>query len=543
MPTMATGGGKTVTCMTMVREDFTDGNTVVQAHRAELVGQLSLALARQGIEHDLTVSPSVRRIIIDNHLDKLGRMYYRADANVSVESVQTAVKRPPKPGVKYVLQDEGHHVQRDNLWGRALQKYDHPACRWVLPTATAGRADGRGLGVHSAGLVNLIEEGPTLAQQMAEGFLVEYDILQPPNDVDMSSVSVGAGGEFNQAQTATQVKKSKRIVGDAVEHYMRHAYGRLCLVFCVDIEHARTVLAAYLARGVPTELVTGEDLDSARLGALKRFEKRETLVIINVDLFGEGTDIPGVEVVQLLRPTASFPLLVQMVGRMVRLDIEEFLMSMWDSLSVADRRHHIAQSRKPRGLLIDHVGNIGRTYKICGVEYTGPPEGFTGWNLDGTDGGKGAGGAIAKRICTNRLCALPYERFYDACPICNTPAPAPAALGGPDVVLGDLQWYDPDILAELRARAAKLMELPPSGWNNEAAQRGINKAWYARQKAQYELRQAIEAWAARWSGWPHNVNYKRFYETFGIDVPTACTLGAKEADTLKARIDAKLTQP
>ena len=138
MPVLATGGGKTIT-MAKTAKDRCDGRGVVQAHRSELVGQLSIAWAREGIEHDITASPAVRRQIIDNHLDTLGRSFYRPDADWSVESVTTAVRREPKRGVKYVFSDESHHVLQHNQWGKALAMY--PDAKWMMPTATPGRAE------------------------------------------------------------------------------------------------------------------------------------------------------------------------------------------------------------------------------------------------------------------------------------------------------------------------------------------------------------------------------------------------------------------
>lgn len=538
MATMGTGGGKTVTMAKTISEKCQADRGIVQAHRSELVGQLSLALAGEGIEHDLTCSKSVQRQIIDNHLYKLGRSFYRPDSDWSVESVDTALRRPAKRGITKVFEDEGHHVLRENKWGRSLALY--PGAKWMLFTATAGRADGKGLGSHTDGYVDALIPGPDSATLMAEGFLVTYDILHPTaSDLDMTGVQVGANGEYNQTETAKRVKASKKIVGDAVAHYVEHAMGRLCIVFAVDIEHARTLLAAYLARGIPAELVTGEDLDATRLGALQRFEKRQTHVLINVDLFGEGTDVPGVEVVQMCRPTASFPLFCQQIGRMLRLDISPFLMSIWDSLPIAERLYHISVSAKPKALLIDHVGNIHQTFKICGLEYAGPPEGFTAWSLErkGSRASKNSE-TIPSRICNG--CYSPYERFYDACPFCGTEAPPPAQRGGPQIVDGSLQWYDPAQLAEMRSKIAIQDGPAPDfaylGPNAHAARH----AWQSRINAQYELRQCIDWWAGQYPNYTNEENYKRFWFMFGISVPQAGALGASEAKTLQGKIEASI---
>ena len=537
MMTTATGGGKTATMASTIANKC-HGRGIVQAHRSELVGQLSIALAKEGVMHDLTCNPTVRRQIIDAHLDKLGRSYYSPRADWSVESVDTALRKPAKTGVDYVFQDEGHHVLYANKWGRALQMY--PAAKWLLATATAGRADGKGLGAHSDGVVNALHEGPGLGQLMGQGYLVPYDILHPTaSDLDLRGVHIGPNGEFNQAEVAQAVKQSNKIVGDAVAHYLEHARDRLCIVFAVDIEHATTLLKAYLAAGVAAELVTGKDLDTVRLSTMKRFERRETLVLINVDLFGEGTDVPGVEVVQMCRPTASFPLFVQQIGRMLRLDISAELMSMWEGLPIAERLNQIATSRKPRALLIDHVGNIFREFNICGLKYSGPPEGFSGWALDGKQK-RNTGGAIPERICLG--CYAPFMRFLSHCPNCGHAVPEPDEAARSDVkhVDGNLQWYNPELLAKMRAEIARVDGSPilPAGLSTEA-RIGAVKAWHARQKHQHYLRESIAQWAGRNAALGgDDVLYRLFYFKFGTDVLGAMALGASDAEKLKGKIDA-----
>lgn len=538
MGVMGTGGGKTVTMGRLASE--LDGVGVVQAHRSELVGQLSLAWAREGIRHDITASSTVRRQIIDLHLDKLGRTFYDPDARWSIESVDTALRRPLKRGVKYVFTDEGHHVLRANKWGRAIAPYIEAGANALLMTATPGRADGAGLGAAHDGIVDALQIGPGLGSMMAEGYLVEYDILQPTaSDLDLHDVHVSPSGEFNQKEVAAAVKRSTRIVGDAVEHYTQHAAGRLCIVFAVDIEHATTLLDAYKAQGVAAELVTGKNLDSERLGALKRFEARQTLVLINVDLFGEGTDVPGVEVVQMCRPTASFPLYAQQIGRMLRLDISPELMRMWDTLSIATRRAEIARSRKPRALLIDHVGNTYREYKIGDCVHVGPPELFNEWTLEGRR--RGGGGGIPTRTCLS--CGVPYERIYDACPMCGAPAPEPdpSARTGPAAVDGSLKWFDPALLAKLRADIARVdgPALIPGGLSDVAAY-AVRRNWEARQRGQHALREAMAQWAGFYPGVADDVNYRRFYHTFGIDVLSAMALGGSDAEKLQGKIDADI---
>src|SRR6056297_2724236 len=59
---LATGGGKTVVASEIIRrEQERDGYFAAIAHRQELVSQISLALARQGVMHDIVAPRTVRR--------------------------------------------------------------------------------------------------------------------------------------------------------------------------------------------------------------------------------------------------------------------------------------------------------------------------------------------------------------------------------------------------------------------------------------------------------------------------------------------------
>jgi hypothetical protein len=67
---------------------------------------------------------------------------------------------------------------------------------------------------------------------------------------------------------------------------------------------------------------------------------------------------------------------------------------------------------------------------------------------------------------------------------------------------------------------------------------------YDRQNAQTTLRAAI----ALWAGWQRQLGredseaYRRFFFTYGTDVATAQTLGAREAGELHARIAKHLNE-
>ena len=360
---MATGAGKTVT-MASTAVDL-GGIGRVQAHRAELVGQLSIAFGREGVRHNIIAAKATVKAIAAAHMEEFGRIYYDPRANWAVGSVQTMIRRqdPDAHRVQYVFVDEAHHVLAENIWGKGMQMY--PNARGLMMTATPTRADGKGLGRHHDGLADAMVLGPGLRELIEQGFLTGYRVAAPTaSDLDMSDVHITASGDYNAQEAARAVKRSRKIVGDAVENYQALASGKLAIVFAADIEHGNTLAEAFSAAGVPAAMVTGDTEEADRRAIMKRFKARELRVLVNVDLFGEGVDVPAVEVVIMCRPTASFALYTQCIGRMLRLNISPILMGAWDTFTPAQRLAHIAESAKPFGILIDHVGNVYREFNV-----------------------------------------------------------------------------------------------------------------------------------------------------------------------------------
>ena len=435
IPVLPTGGGKTVVMSHFAANHHEPG--VAIAHRSVLVGQLSLALARAGLQHDIIAQKAVVRTIVSEQMDELGRSFYNPSANWKIASVDTLPGRAASLGswiqrVTLGFTDESHHVLADNKWGRECLRFTNPNMRWLLPTATPERADGRGLGRDADGIADEIIDGPSMRWMIENGYLTGYAVrgVAPPPDFDLSDVSISANGEYNQVQLRRAVHRSGKIVGNVVDTYIQHTPGKLGIVFAVDIEHARALTKEFNDKGVPCELITADHSEEERRAILKRYRTRQTLVLVNVDLFGEGFDLPAIEVVMMARPTASFSLYAQQWGRGLRLAIERSMRDRWESYTVEQRLAIIAASNKPVAYIHDHVGNI--------LHFMGPPDKAREWSLERTSRRSAPSDAVPLRVCLNPVCMQPYERFLLCCPLCKTPAPEPVAPTLPVQVDGDI---------------------------------------------------------------------------------------------------------
>ena len=541
---LPTGGGKTVLFAMIVADHV--GASCCIAHRQELVGQISMALARNGVRHRIIAPPGVVRAICQEHLAELGVCYYDPNASAAVAGVDTLLRRDD-PWFKQVtlwVQDEAHHVLRDNKWGKAAALF--PNAKGLGVTATPCRADGKGLGRHADGLFDVMHVGPTMRELINLGYLTDYRIVCAPTHIETAKARVGANGDYVLDRgTGKAAVRDSTLVGDVVKEYQRWTPGRLGVVFTSDLDTAADIAEQFRRAGVPAEMVDGTTPDATRRDVLRRFRARELMVLINVDLFGEGFDLPAIEVVQLARPTMSFALHAQQFGRALRLLIDKAYMASWDDYTLEQRLAIIAASSKPRATIIDHVGNC---------VFHGLPDSRNDWTLDAVDRkSKGADDAEPLAYCLNPICAQVYPRAKPVCPYCGVkPERAGGAARSIKTVDGDLLELDPATLAAMRGELAQALPTLET-YRNQLSAKGLPhthvlgnaKHHYAKLQAAENLRDAMAWWAGekRAAGQCDQEIYRRFYLTFGLDWLGAQMLGRADMNALAARIDEKLTAP
>lgn len=529
MPVCATGSGKTVIMADTAK--YNTGHGIAAAHRSELVGQISLALAKEGMQHNIMAPKAVIKTVCEQHMDELGKQFFNPRAKWHVAGIDTLIRRDISAWaglVTMAFMDEGHHVLADNKWGKGVALF--PNANWMLPTATPDRADGRGLGAHASGLVDAMVLGPPMQWLIDEGYLTPFQIRAPlPSDLDMAGVEVSrVTGDYNAEQVRAAVKRSNKIVGDVVKTYLRHTPGMLGIVFAVDVEHATTITEEFNRNGVPAAVITADNTTEERRRILRDFRDRKLMVLVNVDLFGEGFDLPAIEVVMFARPTASYALYAQQFGRALRLMISRILMEAWDIYDAATRRKLIAESIKPIAHIHDHVGNV--------LHFRGPPTRPREWSLDDASRRGRAPDGIPMRVCVNEVCLQPYERTEKQCPYCNTVPPPPKAPNGPEEVDGDITLYTPEMFDQLFGEIQRI-DGPCYAPQNVApyVKQAIANKHHARQEAQKALREILR-FKTMAPGLEPQKAMRQFFHTYGIDVMTAQTLGTSEAESLRQRI-------
>jgi superfamily II DNA or RNA helicase len=124
-------------------------------------------------------------------------------------------------------------------------------------------------------------------------------------------------GDYVEAQLAERMDVPK-LVGDIVSHWHRLADRRRTIVFAVNVEHSVHLRNEFQLSGVAAEHLDGSTPAAERDAILARFAKGTTEVVCNVGVLTEGWDLPEIGCVIVARPTKSFGLYRQMVGRGLR---------------------------------------------------------------------------------------------------------------------------------------------------------------------------------------------------------------------------------
>jgi DNA repair protein RadD len=535
MPVMPTGSGKTVVFCKILGDS--DVPSVAIAHRQELVAQAAMAFNREHVPHSIIApKPIVQQIIRLEH-DLQGHSCYNSRSPIRVAGVDTLRNHDPKDRwlsqVTHGVIDEGHHVLRENKWGREVGKF--PNARWLFPTAHATRADNKGLGRNADGLVDRLVIGPYGRELINRGYLTDYRLICVKSDIDFDSVPVGSHGEFNMPKLRAVTHSSNRIVGDVVKTYLRFAAGKLGVTFAVDKEEALKLRNAYCAAGVQAEVITDETPVGVRGQFMRKFRERQILQLVSVDCLGEGVDVPAIEVVSMVRKTASWQLMCQQFGRALRVMVGDAYWQYWDQYTDAERLEIIAHSSKPKAIIIDHVGNI-----LWHAMKRGLPDSRQSYSLDRGERNARSSDAIPLRVCLS--CLQPYEAYRIECPHCGY-RNEPAGRSSPELVDGDLIELEADVLKALRGEANRIVGPfhAPRGMEPH-----ILKAVARKHQERYQGQISLRHTMMLWGGWQKHLGrsdreaQKLFYFQYGMDILSAQALGATEAVALEARIRADL---
>ena len=292
---LPTGGGKTVIFSAIAKTLLQQGERVlVLAHRKEIITQAHSKLeAISGLKAGLL---------------KAG-MPCNLKHPIQVASIQTIRRRKEVPEASLVICDEAHHATAAS-YANIFERYPNAYILGV--TATPSRTDGKPLDEHFDELIS----GPSVSWLIKHGYLCPFKLYTAAKLIDTRGIGLCAG-DFNLSALSDAIN-TNQINGDVVATWKKFAEGKRTVVFAVDVEHSQNLALAFRKAGVAAEHLDGSFPDRERDAVLQRFRSGETGVLVNCALISEGFDVPGIEVIQCVRPTRSLIFWLQTLGRALR---------------------------------------------------------------------------------------------------------------------------------------------------------------------------------------------------------------------------------
>ncbi len=423
-----TGFGKGVVIADRVARAAARGRRImVIAHREEIVGDLSARIHRQGIPHGMVAAG------------------YRMDTRhqVMVASVDTLIRRFAKiPPPDVIIPDEAHHVVEGNKWGKVIDTW--PKAFVLGFSATPERLDGRGLGQGHGGYFTDLVLGPSPAwlthpglewQGLTStgGLLSPLRVFLPPA-IDLSSITDSKVDTMQGREQAGEILRGRQAMGDVITHYRRtiatHHMGT-ALCYASSLRHAGNLCDAFREASIPAIVIDGDTDKAIRRQAFRDLANGSLKVLLNVDIAGEGTDVPSVTGVIVARKTRSLALHLQMLGRPLRV-----------------------APGKAFAVCNDHVGNIGDAQ---GNTRLGVPTDHRNWTLEGRPKRQAPEvTAEPHRNCPQCFARVPTR--LEACIDCGFVFPPPPPPRQLEQVDGELVEFDADARALEAARRQRVQE-------------------------------------------------------------------------------------
>lgn len=256
-----------------------------------LVHQASARLTREGVPHGIYQAQNSRD----------------TDSKILVCSVDTLYARKEAPQADVIVIDECHLSHSDGFQWFLAQ---YPTTFKLGVSATPHHRKGMG---HIGD--RLVTPMP-IKGLIDAGYLVgaRYFVPYIP---DLKGVAK-AKGDFNLKELGVRAKNDEELTASAARVWSKNLRGKSTLVFAVSVDHARVLLEGLRREGARGEIIVANTRDDARRDYIARLERGDLDALVSVGVLTTGVDIPSLKAIVCCRPTESYNLWIQILGRGTR---------------------------------------------------------------------------------------------------------------------------------------------------------------------------------------------------------------------------------
>lgn len=365
---MATGLGKTVVMADVVADLLQDGlvendRVLILAHTVPLVEQL----------HSTFWYQLPKWVPTHQYTGTERPSFWDGITFATIQSVRSNIEDIPVCGL--VLVDEAHHVGAETF-RESIERLAPNMLGGV--TATPWRGDGYDIDQILGPAV--FQMG--IAEGLRRGFLSEVDYRMYGDNIDWEFVQKASRHHYSLSQLnrnlilPTRDEEAAKIILQVFRE--EHRTGGI--VYSPTILHANSFAAMLRHFGLHAECVSSNDAPRDRDALIARFKAEEMDILVTVDLFNEGVDVPDVDLLIFMRATHSRRIFVQQLGRGLRFSETKDKVIVLDFVSELSRMAEVLDlDRSARGSEVERLG-LGN--RLVQFENRSAGDFLTNWMLD-----------------------------------------------------------------------------------------------------------------------------------------------------------------
>lgn len=226
-----------------------------------------------------------------------------------IQSFKNTLKTSAKP-YSLIIIDECHHAT-SNSFQRVLSAYS--GVPLIGFTATPARLDGKPL----VEIFDRLIVGVDYSYLINNHYLVDYDYFSPDLNFDFSKWKLKSG-DFDTTDNASHLDK-KAIYGNILKYI---DLSKKTIIYSPTVDYSKKLesqINEHFNAKISAEF-NGKTPQNERDKIIDDFKNGKIKILINVDLIGEGFNVPSCDCVFLLRATQSLTLFIQQAGRAIRSD-------------------------------------------------------------------------------------------------------------------------------------------------------------------------------------------------------------------------------
>lgn len=291
---MPTGAGKTACFADILKGAYAKGKPAIMVVRGKtLVHQASERLTREGVDHGIYQGGNTRGV---HHL-------------IQLCSIDTLYKRQIAPEAGIIVIDECHLAHSDGYqW-----LLGHPAYAKTFKLGVSATPHHR-KGMRHIGDKLIMPIG--IRELIEQKFLVGARYFAPYTP-DLRGLKK-TEGDYNVKELSRRQIDDGELTANAAAVWAKNLRGQSTLVYTTSVDHAAVIAGAMQGAGARTAVVTAKTKDDNRAAFIAAIVDGELDAIVSVGVLTTGVDIPSLRAILCCRPTESYNLWIQILGRGTR---------------------------------------------------------------------------------------------------------------------------------------------------------------------------------------------------------------------------------